>query len=74
MFLHVPLKYLNLESSVWCVLKITDLTLWLCWVFVAARAFSGCGGQGLLFTAVHGFLSVAMSIIAERRLQVLRLQ
>ena len=29
---------------------------WLCWVFVAARAFSSCGEQGLPCIAVRGLL------------------
>ena len=33
-----------------------------------ARAFSNCGEQGPLFTAVHGPLTVATSPVAEHRL------
>ena len=29
-------------------LKFFLFNFWLCWVFVAARAFSRCGEQGLL--------------------------
>ena len=33
-----------------------------------ARAFSSCGERGLLFIAVHGPLTIAASLVAERRL------
>jgi len=39
-----------------------------------AQAFSSCGEWGLLFIAVHGLLTVAASLMAQYRLQVLRLQ
>ena len=32
------------------------------------RAFSNCGEQGLLFIAVHGFLIMVVSLVAEHRL------
>ena len=38
-----------------------------------ARAFSSCGEQGPLFTAVRGPLTVAASLVAEHRLQTCRL-
>ena len=38
-----------------------------------ARAFSSCGKRGPLFTAVHGPLTVAASLLAEHRLQTRRL-
>ena len=41
---------------------------WLCWVFVAARAFSSCGERGLLFVAVHGLLIAVASLVAEHGL------
>ena len=37
------------------------------------RAFSSCGEQGPLFTAVHGPLTIAASLVAEHRLQMRRL-
>ena len=37
------------------------------------RAFSSCGKRGPLFTAVRGPLTVAASLVAERRLQTRRL-
>ena len=43
-------------------------------VFVAARAFSSCGEQGLLFVAAHGLLIAVASLVAERGLYVHRLQ
>ena len=38
------------------------------------QAFSYCGEQGLLFTAVNGFLIVAASLAVEHRLYVHGLQ
>ena len=38
-----------------------------------ARAFSSCGEQGPLFTAVCGPLTIAASLVAEHRLQTRRL-
>ena len=37
------------------------------------RAFSSCGKWGPLFIAVRGPLSIAASLVAEHRLQMLRL-
>ena len=38
-----------------------------------ARAFSSCGERGPLFIAVRGPLTIAASLVAEHRLQTLRL-
>ena len=38
-----------------------------------ARAFSSCGEQGPLFITVRGPLTIAASLVAEYRLQTLRL-
>ena len=38
-----------------------------------ARAFSSCGKQGPLFTAVRGPLIIVASLVAEHRLQTRRL-
>ena len=38
-----------------------------------ARAFSSCGKQGPLFIAVRGPLTIVASLVAEHRLQMLRL-
>ena len=38
-----------------------------------ARAFSSCGKWGPLFIAVPGPLTIAASLVAERRLQTRRL-
>ena len=38
-----------------------------------ARAFSSCGKRGPLFIAVRGPLTIAASLVAEHRLQTLRL-
>ena len=37
------------------------------------RAFSSCGERGPLFIAVRGPLTIAASLVAERRLQTRRL-
>ena len=39
----------------------------LCWVFVAARAFSSCFRWGLLFVSVLGILIVVAFLVAEHR-------
>ena len=39
-----------------------------------ARAFSSCGKRGPVFIAVRGPLTIAASLVAERRLQTRRLQ
>ena len=38
-----------------------------------ARAFSSCGKWGPLFIAVRGPLTIAVSLVAEHRLQTRRL-
>ena len=38
-----------------------------------ARAFSSCGERGSLFIAVRGPLTIAVSLVAEHRLQTRRL-
>ena len=40
---------------------------------LCARAFSSCGKRGPLFIAVRGPLTIAASLVAEHRLQTLRL-
>ena len=42
---------------------------WLCWVSVAARAFSSCGEWGYSLVAVHGLLTAAASLVAKHGLQ-----
>ena len=47
---------------------------WLCWVFVFVRGLSSsCGKRGPLFIAVRGPLTIAVSLVAEHRLQTRRL-
>ena len=43
-------------------------SFWLCWVFIAARAFSSCGEQGLLFVVVCGLLIAVASLVVEHEL------
>ena len=38
-----------------------------------ARAFSSCGKRGPLFIAMRGLLTIVASLVAEHRLQPLRL-
>ena len=40
---------------------------WLCWIFIAARAFSSCGGCSLV--AVWALLTAVVSLVAEHRLR-----
>ena len=48
---------------------ILFIYFWLHWIFVAAHGlFSGCGGWGLLFIAVHGLLIVMASLAVEHGL------
>ena len=42
--------------------------VWLCWVFVAVRAFFGFSKQGLLFIVVYGLLLEVGSLVAEHGL------
>ena len=42
--------------------------LWLCWVFIAAQAFSSCGERGLLFIVVRRLLIVVVSLVVEHGL------
>ena len=49
-------------------IKKIFIYFWLRWVFVAARAFSSCGEQGLLFIAVRGLLIAVASLVVEHGL------
>ena len=44
-----------------------NICFWLCWVFVAARAFS-CSERGLLFAVVHGLLIALATLVVGHRL------
>ena len=44
------------------------------WVFVAARAFSSYGEQGLLFVVVHGFLLQKLLLLQSRGSRLCGLQ
>ena len=50
------------------LLKILLIDFWLSWVFIAARAFSSCGKQGLLFITVLGLLIALASLVVEHGL------
>ena len=59
---------LNIFPSAYYFLFLVALGLCCC-----MRAFFSCGEQGLLFVVVRGLL-IAVSVVAEHRLQVCRLQ
>ena len=73
-------KYCNLLLPKSCLMKEEQMllclnTLLFIYLFLAvlglrfcARAFSSCGKRGLLFIAVGGPLTIAASLVAERRL------
>ena len=44
--------------------------VWLCWVFIAAGAFSSCGEWGLPLVAILGLLLVVASLVAECKLHL----
>ena len=41
---------------------------WLCWIFIAARAFSGCSERGLLPVVVCRLLMAVASLVTEHEL------
>lgn len=54
----------------WPVFKISWLiNFWLCWSFIAARAFSSCREQGYSLAVVFSFLLLVAFNVAEHRLQ-----
>ena len=60
--------------------RVFFLIIYLLFLFLAvlglrfcARAFSSCGEWGPLFIAVRGPVTIAASLVAEQRLQTLRL-
>lgn len=40
--------YISTQGSIFKISRIFCFNFWLCWIFVAAQAFSSCGEQGLL--------------------------
>ena len=60
----------NLFFIIFLIIKniILFIYFWLCWVFLAARAFSSFGERGLLFVAVRGHLIAVASLVAEHGL------
>ena len=59
---------LSQPSDLFFFFLINLFIFWLRWVFIAVRAFSTCGKQGLLFVAVHGLLIAVASLVAEHGL------
>ena len=59
---------MSFYNSLFIYLFLAVLGLRFC-----ARAFSSCGKRGPLFIAVHGPLTIATSLVAEHRLQTLKL-
>ena len=56
------------------IIRLLFVYFWPCCGCRCARVFSGCGEQGLLSVAVGGRLLALAPLVAEHRLQVLRLQ
>ena len=46
--------------------------VWLCWLFIAAGAFSSCGEWGLPLVVILGLLLVVASLVAEGKLHLER--
>ena len=70
------LLFLHREEFLFLFFKI--IYLWFLFLAVlglsfCARAFSSCGKWGPLFIAARGPLTIAASLVAEQRLQTLRL-
>ena len=70
----------HLFIFVFCFLFFNLFIIYLLFLFLAvlglrfcARAFSSCGEQGPLFIAMRGLLTIAASLVVERRLQTRRL-
>ena len=61
------------ELGQWVFYLFIYLFLAVLGLHCCARAFSSCGKRGPLFIAVHGPLTIAASLVAEHRLQKLRL-
>ena len=63
---------LLLPSSLKCSPPLPFIYLfiyfWLCWVFIAAQAFSSCGERVLLFVVVRGLLIAVASLVVEHGL------
>ena len=76
--------YSNLGKHIYIILlffKIFLFIIYLLFLFLAVlglsfcvRAFSSCGEWGPLFIVVRGPLTIVASLVAEQRLQTLRLR
>ena len=76
------LKNASLDNGCWMLsFSFFIIYFWLCWVFIAALAFSSCGAQGLVSScgvmashccgsliAEHGLQGVKASVVAASRL------
>ena len=64
------------EALFYLFLKLINLFLFLAVLGLrfCARAFSSCGKRGPLLIALRGPLTIAASLVAERRLQTRRLR
>ena len=77
LFLCYPLRcdsYLIKFSSFLKINLFIYLFLAVLGLRCCARAFTGCGEQGLLFVQVHRLLIAVASLVAEHGLQACRLQ
>ena len=57
----------DLKYFFFSVFKFFKIYFWLCWVFVAAWAFSNCDEQGCFLVEVYRLLAVVVSLVAKHR-------
>ena len=71
----VNLQGIRLSEKIICLYNILFIYLFMAvlGLHFCARAFSSCGKRGPLFIAVRGPLTIAAFLVAEHRLQTLRL-
>ena len=74
MSIQVLCPFFNRVIIICYVFKFIYLILAVLGLRFCARVFSSCGERGPLFIAVRGPLTVAASLVAEHRLQTLRLR
>ena len=62
-------RYCTLRFKIFffSVFKFFKIYFWLCWVFVAAWAFSNCDEQGCFLVEVYRLLAVVVSLVAKHR-------
>ena len=60
--------YLLMYLFIYLFFKIYLFCFWLCWVFIAVRAFLTVASGSSPLAAVHGLLIVVASLVSEHRL------